>query len=206
MIGSIRCPLLVLIKTCMTQLVIFVKSGASRAVRGSVPPYSLLTASFFRPPLSYLVPPCQSVPSPPTSWLAFEFDPLNEAENLYSAQGVLVSRCVYQVYGGKVKGPQGSCIVYPLRSLEVATPEKINDAAIHCKRCASLAVLSRMQLTLDATRPTPQRTSCLVQPVSAWSVKARRAPFRYCRDARVYGHTTTAMHAMSTPPRPLPQR
>ena len=26
------------------------------------------------------------------------------------------------------------------------------------------------------------------------SVKARRAPSRHCRDARVYGHTTTAMH------------
>ena len=28
----------------------------------------------------------------------------------------------------------------------------------------------------------------------AWSVKTRRAPSRHCRDARVYGHTTTAMH------------
>ena len=32
-------------------------------------------------------------------------------------------------------------------------------------------------------------------------VKTRRAPSRHCRDARVYGHTTTAMHDMSTPPR-----
>ena len=27
-------------------------------------------------------------------------------------------------------------------------------------------------------------------------MKTRRAPFRHCRDARVYGHTTTATHDM----------
>ena len=30
-------------------------------------------------------------------------------------------------------------------------------------------------------------------------MKARRAPFQYCRNARVYGRKTTAMHEMSTP-------
>ena len=30
--------------------------------------------------------------------------------------------------------------------------------------------------------------------MSVWSVKTRHAPSRKCRDARVYGHTTTAMH------------
>ena len=30
--------------------------------------------------------------------------------------------------------------------------------------------------------------------MSPWSVKSRRALSRRCRDARVYGHTTTAMH------------
>ena len=29
--------------------------------------------------------------------------------------------------------------------------------------------------------------------MSAWSVKSRRALSRQCRDARVYGHTTTAI-------------
>ena len=35
--------------------------------------------------------------------------------------------------------------------------------------------------------------------------KTRRAPSRHCRDPRVYGHTTTAMHDMSTlsPPHPI---
>ena len=32
------------------------------------------------------------------------------------------------------------------------------------------------------------------QAMSAWSLEARRAPPRHCRCARVYGHTTTAMH------------
>ena len=43
--------------------------------------------------------------------------------------------------------------------------------------------------------------------MSAWSVKTRRAPSRHCRhcrDARVYGHTTTAMHDTSTPPSSRP--
>ena len=30
--------------------------------------------------------------------------------------------------------------------------------------------------------------------MSAWSVKTRHAPSRHYRDARVYGHTTAAMH------------
>ena len=51
-----------------------------------------------------------------------------------------------------------------------------------------------MQLTLHANRSTPHGASLLVQQaMSAWSVKTRRAPSRHCRDARVYGHTTTAM-------------
>ena len=33
--------------------------------------------------------------------------------------------------------------------------------------------------------------------MSEWSVKSRRAPSRHCRDARVYGQTTMAMHEMS---------
>ena len=31
-------------------------------------------------------------------------------------------------------------------------------------------------------------------PSHAWSVKTRRAPSRHCRDAKVYGQTTTVMH------------
>ena len=58
----------------------------------------------------------------------------------------------------------------------------------------------RMQLTLHATRPTPHDSSRLVQAMSAWSVNVPRAPSRHCRDAGVYGLTTTAMHEMSTPP------
>ena len=62
-------------------------------------------------------------------------------------------------------------------------------------------LLSRMQLPLHATRRTPHGASRLGQAMPGWSVKARRAPSRYCRDARVYGHTTTAMHDTEyTPP------
>ena len=51
-----------------------------------------------------------------------------------------------------------------------------------------------MQLTLHAIHPTPYVASRLMQAMSAWSVKAGRAPSLHCRYARVYGHTTTAMH------------
>ena len=54
---------------------------------------------------------------------------------------------------------------------------------------------SRMQVTLHATRGIPHGASRLVLlAMSAWPVKTGRAPSRHCRNARVYGHTTTAMH------------
>ena len=62
-----------------------------------------------------------------------------------------------------------------------------------------------MQFTLHATRRTPHGVSRLVQAMSAWLVKTWRNPSRHSMNARVYGHTTTAMHKLSTPrpPRPL---
>ena len=60
-----------------------------------------------------------------------------------------------------------------------------------------------MYLTLCVARGTPRGASRLVQAMSAWSMNARRAPFQHCKDGRVYGHTTTAMHDMRTPS-PLP--
>ena len=57
---------------------------------------------------------------------------------------------------------------------------------------------------MRSTRRTPHGALRFVQAaMSAWSVKNRRAPPRRCIDARVYGHTTTAMHD-STPPPPDP--
>ena len=50
-----------------------------------------------------------------------------------------------------------------------------------------------MQLTLHATRRTPHGAPRLVQAMPAWQMKTRHAPSRHCKDARVYGHTTTAM-------------
>ncbi|CAM9875799.1 unnamed protein product, partial [Laminaria digitata] len=54
--------------------------------------------------------------------------------------------------------------------------------------------LPLMPPTLHATRRTPHGASRLVQAMSAWSVITRRAPSRHCRDSRVSGHTTAAMH------------
>ena len=53
---------------------------------------------------------------------------------------------------------------------------------------------------LEVCSPTPHGAWRLVQAMSAWSVKTRRAPFRHNRDASAYGHTTTAMNDTNTPP------
>ena len=42
--------------------------------------------------------------------------------------------------------------------------------------------------------------------LTSWLVKTRRGPSRYSRDARVYGHTTTAMHKRSTFPKKANKR
>ena len=60
-----------------------------------------------------------------------------------------------------------------------------------------------MQLTLHATRRKPHGASRLVQAMSAWSVETRRAPSRRCGDARVDGHTTTAVRDIEFTPLPL---
>ena len=76
----------------------------------------------------------------------------------------------------------------------------IRRCHLYARKSASQAVLRRIQLTLRATRRAPHGASRVVQAMSAWSVKLRRAPSCHCRDARVYGHTTTVMHDMSTSP------
>ena len=48
------------------------------------------------------------------------------------------------------------------------------------------AVLGRMQFTVHATRRTCHGASRLVQAMSAWLMKARRAPCRHSRDTRVF--------------------
>ena len=76
----------------------------------------------------------------------------------------------------------------------------------YARKSASQAVLTKMQLTLHATRRTPHGASRLVQAMSAWSVKTLRGPSRQCRDARVYGHTTTTVHDNEhTHTHPLPR-
>ena len=96
-----------------------------------------------------------------------------------------------------VRYARGSYRVNRLLSLEVATPENKSVRCCHpyARKSASKAVLSRKQLTL-ATRRTPHGASRLVQAMSAWWVKTRRAPSRHFRDARVYAHTTTAMRPL----------
>ena len=114
---------------------------------------------------------------------------------------MIVSRSVYMV-----RYPRSSYIVSPLLSGSGHPRSQINslDAVIHLQESPpQRRFLVRMQLTLHATRPTPHGGALrLVQAMSAWSVKTQRAPFRRCMDARVYGHTTTAIHDKNNPPPP----
>ena len=66
-----------------------------------------------------------------------------------------------------------------------------------------LTSVSWKEFTLHATRRTSHDASRLVQAMSVCLVKTRPTPLGHSRDARVYGHTTTAMHKLS-PPTPFP--
>ena len=58
----------------------------------------------------------------------------------------------------------------------------------------------------DSPNTSPRASRLHESDVAAWSVKTVHAPSpRHRRDAKVYGHATTAMHEMITPqPPPLP--
>ena len=104
-------------------------------------------------------------------------------------------RVTYGVYYGQAPTRQLHSIPIAVSGSGRAGKQvKSFDAVIHMQesahkvpQSASQAALSRMQLTLHATRRTPRGASRLMQPISAWSVKTRRAPSRRRRDARVYG-------------------
>ena len=84
----------------------------------------------------------------------------------------------------------------PSNSLPYPPPPSLSPYLIKClPRFLDFSFTALgIHLILHATRRTPNGASRLGQAMSAWSVKTRRAPSRHCRDARVYGHTTTAMH------------
>ena len=69
-------------------------------------------------------------------------------------------------------------------------------------RLNSPSLPSAIQLTLRATRRPPHDASRFMHAIFAWSTSARCTSCRQYRDARVYSHTTTAMHGISTPPPP----
>ena len=128
-------------------------------------------------------------------------------------RGMITSRSVY-IYVYMVRHPLGSYIVNKPIAVSASghTRMSINQLTRSSipgrqENPPQKAVLSRMQLTLHATRPAPHSASRLVQAISAWPVKTRRTPSRHCGDARVYGLTTIAMHdsEYTPPPPPHPQ-
>ena len=110
---------------------------------------------------------------------------------------------------------RGNSIVDLLLSLELAT---VKNNSIHYRRCHPHAIKSASKAALTAvvecSSPSMRLAqhltlaARLVQAMSAWLVKTRRAPPRHCSDARVYDHTTTtATHDKEyNPPPPPPCR
>ena len=130
--------------------------------------------------------------------------PFGRSEEPYlRTRGMIVSPSVYQV-PVCCKAPPRRLHGNPVAVSGSRHTRKINQSIRRCHpyatKSASRAFLSGMQLTLCATRPTPHGASRLAQAMSAWSVKTRRAPSRHCRNARVYGHATSAMHQNEYPP------
>ena len=111
------------------------------------------------------------------------------AQPYLHARGVVVAHIVYMF-----KEPRGSYMVYPLLSLDVATPEnrsshstlviRLQESRHKVPTSASEAVLSRMQFTLHAAGRIPPGGSRLVKATHAYSMQTRHAPSRYCREAR----------------------
>ena len=112
---------------------------------------------------------------------------------------------------GVVRHRRASTKKYPLLSLEwphqktkklIGAVIRIQESRHKVPKSVLRGVLGRTRSTIHATRRTPHGASRLVQAMSAWLVKTRRTPSRHGRDARVYGHMTTAMHKLTTRPHP----
>lgn len=103
--------------------------------------------------------------------------------------------------------PRGRYTVYPWLSPEVERPEiKATHLRLSsiCKTklvCSGPNNLSRIQLTLHATRRRPQGASGSVHCVSAWSGEnpTCSVPALQGCECEVYGLFTTAWMIMSTP-------
>lgn len=61
-----------------------------------------------------------------------------------------------------------------------------------------------MKLTLHAARRIPHRPLLLVLEISSWSLTTQRGRPWHCRNATVYGYTTTSMHDNEHTPPPAP--
>ena len=113
-------------------------------------------------------------------------------EFLLRTKGIHASRSVY-----------GKAPMMQLHIMSLLSPEDLSGhngnytnslkLSFVCKS-ASQAVFSNMQPNVYATRSTFDGVPRLVQPTDTRSVRTRRAPSRHCKDARVYGDTTTTKH------------
>ena len=96
---------------------------------------------------------------------------------LLRARGIIGSRSVYGKAPMKQLHINSNPIAWPHRKAN----QLIRRYHPYARTSASQAVLSRMQLTVHATRRTPHGDLRLVLAMSAWSVKIRRAPSRHCK-------------------------
>ena len=86
-------------------------------------------------------------------------------------------------------------------------PEDRADGQFDFGITPSTPVVGSLLHTAYAAQMTDQvakKRLRLVKAIYAWSAKSRRTLSGLCRGARVYGHTTTALHRLSTPHPPPP--
>ena len=92
----------------------------------------------------------------------------------------------------------------PMYTCTKQVPKAKKKRASDNKPYVNAIHVSKTRVLKAATATASLRTSCRKNrhsfPPPVWLVKTRRAPSRHSRDARVYGHTTTAMHKLSTHP------
>ena len=89
------------------------------------------------------------------------------------------------------------------QSNSVAPSSMNKKVGTRCRSPSYERFLEGCSSPIHATRRTPHGASRLVQAMSTWSVKARHAPSRHSRIARVDGRTTTAMHDNRVHPIPI---
>ncbi|CAM9569837.1 unnamed protein product [Laminaria digitata] len=131
------------------------------------------------------------------------------SRRLWSPNEICVACLVGQETFGAITPQRDACLSFTLNSSNSAQKpishgvlhtSFANRAHGHYRHVASIQPETPLPPLISFCRPLQSRVlqiRCVADTYISppiWSVKIRRAPSRYCRDARVYSHTITAVH------------